>query len=756
MTDKNSSECPSEEKLRALLADNGDDNEWLVSHVEACDVCQSTLERFAQQWTPQGDVPEELLSSGDSIRLEKAIEKTKQLQTDRTVAFRKSDSTLTNLLPDQLGGYAIVRPLGRGGMGAVFEAFDDKLQRPVAIKTLLPQHAMDEETRARFLVEARAAARIQHSNVVTVHAVEESTQPPYLVQELISGESLDDRLTRGPLSADEAIRLARDVASGLEAAHGVDVIHRDIKPANIFLASDGSAVVGDFGLAKVLDQPNQSRSGTISGTPEFLAPEQARGEAVDARSDLFSLGTVLYYALSGVSPFRADNAWASLTRVCEHDPPEISTIRDDLPVWLSQLVSRLMHKVPNERFPTAASVIEAIEKQAVGPVTAVSKSAISNPVGIATACIGLAALLGAIVMSGRGPETKEGEGQSNMAQVADDVTTAASEISARFMLLPEGIAAENLADAVARVSDGGTIELRGDGRIECEPISIEGKSVTIRSVKPLQPMLSYDKDAPPQAPFLQSDSNLTLEGLDIEWEIDSDKPFDQYPSKHSAVHARGDSLQMKDCRINVGRDTYICSIETNQTIMDRCELQSSLGQGIYWHGPPRASLQMSGSLCRSPTCLTVPAWHELNQPEGVTLRLSGTTIEGEVGIEFLSVPRWQRTTHIEAEKCLFALKHLCLMRGPVGIATNRFTPEERLRQFMHWARDDANAYAERIQFLARRPWRRRIQNSRIIESLEQWLEFWGFEESTSRLLAEGDDVPDGIGASLVNARGDEQ
>ncbi|MEO7965256.1 MAG: serine/threonine-protein kinase, partial [Gemmatimonadaceae bacterium] len=219
-------------------------------------------------------------------------------------------------LGSKLGPYHIVAPLGEGGMGEVFRARDARLQRDVAIKVLASGLITDESARKRFRIEALALAKLNHPNIATVFDVGEQEGIDYLVMELVSGRSLAARIAEGPLPLEQVCALAREVASALDEAHGQGVVHRDLKPANIILTDRGTAKVLDFGLAKLLapggggGSQSVSEMGTILGTPLYMSPEQALGERVDTRTDLWSLGVVLYEALSGRAPFSGENPWA--------------------------------------------------------------------------------------------------------------------------------------------------------------------------------------------------------------------------------------------------------------------------------------------------------------------------------------------------------------------------------------------------------------------------------------------------------------
>jgi serine/threonine protein kinase len=267
--------------------------------------------------------------------------------------------------PDSLGRighYEVLGVLGHGGFGIVVRAFDEVLQRVVAVKVLAPQLAATSPARKRFLREARSSAQVRHENVVGVHAIEE--QPlPYLVMEFIAGETLQQRLDRtGPLDVPEVLRIGRQIAEGLAAAHMTGLIHRDVKPANVLIESGPQARVKltDFGLARAADDASISQSGVVAGTPLYMAPEQARGEALDHRADLFSLGSVLYVMCTGRPPFRADSALAVLKRVAEDEPRPIREVIPEVPEWLCRVVARLHAKDPAARYQSARDVADVL------------------------------------------------------------------------------------------------------------------------------------------------------------------------------------------------------------------------------------------------------------------------------------------------------------------------------------------------------------------------------------------------------------
>jgi hypothetical protein len=264
----------------------------------------------------------------------------------------------------RLGPYEILEILGRGGWGVVLKAFDPALNRPVAIKVLAARYAASGAARKRFAREAQAAAAVSHDHVVPVHAVDAAATPPYLVMAFIPGQSLQQRLDRsGPLAVKEILRIGMQTAAGLAAAHAQGLVHRDIKPANIMLENGIERVkITDFGLARAVDDASLTLGGAVAGTPAYMAPEQALGQSIDQRADLFSLGSTLYAMCTGRAPFRGECGLAVLRQVSDVEPASIRTINPDVPPWLEGIVRKLHAKEPERRFQSATEVAELLAR----------------------------------------------------------------------------------------------------------------------------------------------------------------------------------------------------------------------------------------------------------------------------------------------------------------------------------------------------------------------------------------------------------
>src|SRR6266568_193697 len=268
------------------------------------------------------------------------------------------------------GRYALERRLGRGGMGVVFLARELSLDRRVAIKLLLPGKAVDPVARERFLVEARTAAQLSHPNIVPIFAVDERTDVVFFAMAYVAGQTLGQRVReRGPLRPEEGARLLRDVGWALAHAHERGVVHRDVKPDNILLdAATGRALVSDFGIARVGAGGGTTGPREVVGTAEYMSPEQASGLGVDARSDLYSLGVVGYYALSGQLPFDARDSYEMLARHIAAPPTPLASVAPGVPRRLAQVIDRCLLKEPAARFTSGAHLADAVRLAVAVPV----------------------------------------------------------------------------------------------------------------------------------------------------------------------------------------------------------------------------------------------------------------------------------------------------------------------------------------------------------------------------------------------------
>jgi serine/threonine protein kinase/formylglycine-generating enzyme required for sulfatase activity len=358
--------CSDDSKLlrqvESLLASHGAQSRFLGIPV----VRQLTLEPIADSGATvllSGEVGDDVQGQTSSSDAEKAnvmASDGDESCDEIPLSYLAPSSRVDSL--GRLGHYEILEVVGSGAFGTVLKGFDEKLHRVVAIKVLAPEMASTSPARKRFLREARSSAAVRHDNVVSIYAVEDEPIP-YLVMEYIPGQTLQQRLDgTGPLSIQEVLRIGKQIAEGLAAAHAQELIHRDIKPGNILLDTsvNDHVKITDFGLARTADDASMTQSGMIAGTPLYMAPEQALGQKLDQRADLFSFGSVLYQMLSGRPPFRAPNTVAVLKRVVEDAPRPIQEIIPEVPQWAGELIGHLHAKDPNQRYSSAREVSDIL------------------------------------------------------------------------------------------------------------------------------------------------------------------------------------------------------------------------------------------------------------------------------------------------------------------------------------------------------------------------------------------------------------
>lgn len=370
-------------QLDALIAERLSQQaaEQIETHLENCVECQQKLDGIVasesdwnktqlhlsdskrlqpQDWmVNQQTVAIKLSPVNDRVELESELAEDALSQYDQMALDPPTH-------PEMLGridSFEIEKVIGRGGCGVVYKAFDRELNRPVAIKVLAPHLASSGIARQRFSREARAAAAVVHPNVVPIHGVNAEPQRPYIVMTLVNGRSLDAHVRdQGQLELKDIVRIAQQIAAGLAAAHRQGLVHRDIKPANILMEQDVSRVmITDFGLALAANEAAITQTGWLAGTPHYMSPEQARGDEVDQRSDLFSLGSLIYFMATGQEPFRAEKPFAIIQKIISEEPARPKRLNPDVPKTLERIIEKLLSKSANDRFQSADELQNVLE-----------------------------------------------------------------------------------------------------------------------------------------------------------------------------------------------------------------------------------------------------------------------------------------------------------------------------------------------------------------------------------------------------------
>ena len=370
MDQLNQYQC-DEQLLRRLVCDDlsARQTEDVERHLDECPACAKQLHAFAAETWPWDEVtdclpPDEFDSRDDVDSLSVLGCLSISDRDDQSLLSREIagwlDATDDPQMLGRFAGYEIVGIIGHGGMGIVLKGFEASLNRFVAIKVLAPRLATSGAARKRFAREAKAAAAVRHDNVIAVHRVDEWHGLPFLVMPYVAGVSLQKRIdVEGPLSTEATLRIAAQVAAGLAAAHAQGLVHRDIKPANILLEQGVERVtITDFGLARAVDDASITRSGVIAGTPQFMSPEQAQAKPLDHRSDLFSLGSLIYAMATGRPPFRGEDSTEVLNKIVDEPARDIQEIEPSVPAWLAEAVRSLHAKSPDERPQRASEVAE--------------------------------------------------------------------------------------------------------------------------------------------------------------------------------------------------------------------------------------------------------------------------------------------------------------------------------------------------------------------------------------------------------------
>jgi serine/threonine-protein kinase len=694
--------CPLPDELDQLISDTlaPDRQRLLEAHLAHCEDCRRALEARAGLTSlipgrPDAEPPTSAALDQVVARLRAEPPSGTPLNTAAldTSALGGPQVRLSFLQPTdrpgflgRLGQYEIRSVIGRGGMGMVFEGVDGLLKRTVAIKVLPALMHVSDEARARFLREAQAAAALTHENIVTIHAVDQADGLPFLVLQHVCGESLEQRLRRqGRLPFVEVVRIGVQVARGLAAVHEKGWVHRDIKPANILLEHDtGRVKIADFGLAKVPGEETGTLAGTVAGTPDFMSPEQATGGAVDARSDLFSLGVVLYAVCTGASPFRGASPLSSLDRVRGHVPTPLAQVDASLPPWFCGIVDRLLEKDPERRLSSAAKLAQALERSGSAPLEAAPRGGATLPVKLArkkrwaigAALLTLAAVVTAVIALKR-------EGAGSRPPEPGPQPASGFVISGRPQVFGQ------LADALAAARDGDVIEVQGNGPYATPPLRTDGRALTIRAADGSRPV--FLADAPGPRPFLHADADLSLQGLEVRWIIDIASTVAEVDLAQYVVisNTRG-KLALTNCRVVNGRVNPSVGATGEELVLKDCHFQN--GVGAFLRLAPGGVAHIEGCQFEGRTALAtlIPGQpKKVDRP--VTILLVNNTFASSATLDLAMGP--PQPLKVTARQNIFDNEHLVrLSRRTKPVESTEPQGLIRLLQsFVKWS-DEGNLH----------------------------------------------------------------
>lgn len=756
--------CLTAAELRSLLTANPtvDQNRFL-EHLDNCTKCQGQLAVLAgdSSWIEDLQLNEAVPNHPDQTK--PAVHETELVNVmDRMSARTKTAATAAGKteglsfkgLPftqqlvagRRFGPYEIQSRLGTGGMSVVFTAHDHVLDRQVAVKFLSAELEHSKTARQRFLREAKSAAAVEHDFIVPIYSADEVDGYPFLVMSLIEGQSLQQRIDEPTsLSTERITRIGIQITKGLEAFHSRGLVHRDLKPSNILLQKpDGRVRITDFGLAKCTDDNQLTKSGTVLGTPNYMSPEQAMGQQVDFRSDIYGLGAVLYACVTGRAPFEGPTSLQILNQLREKQPHSILDLKPETPHWLVEVIEKLMARDPNSRYQTAAEIIDALSQHSHTTRKSASRSPLPNsplptrPTLIA-ACT-LMVLMGASYLlwpsNPVSPEQAE----------PDPVVIGPEQTDFRITIKTKGDTARvfsTLREAVTQASSGDIIEIEGDGKHEIEStIETNGKELTIRSLAGSEPVLTISNTEVTSG--IRSNVDLVLEGLTFRVINQNAAGFARQP-RQTAIHCVSGNLHISNCRfdaINSRSDSLNCITVANA---QQCEIRNS----EFYTGPlntaldigmnPATDLTVENNLIAAGSAIKI-AFPVRQVPETKTnVHLAFNTVSAVSGLLVLLPPPRARPpakpVPVETQGNLWDVDFVVSL-AVQPIKENQVRPEisqRVLEQMMLWQSVDTR-FRVRQSYVGISPPNQKIRMMRNLSTRDEWDALWGQTETSSLQL----------------------
>ena len=572
---------------------------------------------------------------------------------------------------NRITGITVGEEIGRGAMGVVYEGFDQTLGRRVAIKIPSRQCVHNPESRERFTREAQAAAQLCHENIVAIHSIQHVDGMPILVLQFIDGETLAARVERsGRLSAADLMQLATQIARGLSTAHVSGIVHRDLKPENLMLEhASGVVRIADFGLAKrdsssLLTQPN-----VVAGTPAYMSPEQTLGQPLDARSDLFSFGSVMRFAATGQSPFGSDDTDLVLHRIRSQSLEPLHQIRPDLPVAVCNAFDRLLIKDVSSRTKSASEFLNHLSEQRVQPPEWSSKRLAMVGSGIFVLVV---LLLWGFNAVGRKDRSNSQSTTSNQVELSD-------KTSLEFPFSIRGMERRfrTLEDVITSAEDGQEIIVDGDGPYESPRIDIGRKRLSIVANKGASPLF-VNKMEPgvSNLQFLKSDNDLHLSGIRVEWLVEIEVTDLQKMNDMPAIFCNDGTLKLDDCAIRRGSSGG-CAYGSRSIEIRGCTFEGG-SHCLCWTAQGYSVIVENSTLRGKNGCLILFPLSN-SQGKGTNqFKMVNVTSVGETAIEIGLTRAQSNATQFQSEGCVFDNSNLLSLVGGPNLARQVVMPASML------------------------------------------------------------------------------
>lgn len=617
----------------------------------------------------------------------------------------------------ELRGFRALREVGRGGMGIVYEGIDETLQRPVAIKVLKRDSMGDKSpsevqlAKERLIAEAQAIASLQHPNILSIYSILFCSGSPVLIEEYVDGQTLRQLLkNRGKLSINETITIGSQIAQGLHAAHNAKIIHRDLKPENILLARDSLTVrIADFGLAKREDSSSLTGTHLLVGTPSYMSPEQTLKISIDHRSDLFSLGVLLYVMLTGVSPFDHSDVFVVLDKIRHHQAPSVKALRPDTPAWLSALIETLLEKLPYQRVQTAEAVANSLisgkfPTRVHAPHTRFGPWFLGATVLLTLLGLSLSYLY----------FSRTALSPTSIAPSSTDVVSIDGH-ETNYVTVSEAIEA---------ASDGDTIFIGSD--LSESGIQVRNKKITLAAKPGTKPTIRFhDPLARNVSYFLRTNNDLTLRGLKFEWDppaMDVKYEDGQFLNMISTVFDT--DLLVENCEFSSSIQGTVLGIGGNATILQSTFLADSFAICSLICGN---QVRVVDSLIDSKNGVAMTPYSSAKNSDGYSrIRFERTCFVGESALSFYWNRPFSNGIEVTFHNSEFRTGNVLTIQRS-GIRVPAWESPEDLNRFVYrtfnWKETDC-IYHNTPQYVAGRLTLNASKDFLPITNLKQWSDFW--------------------------------